>query len=429
MSLGKSYCRSLFGIAALASILISSPASAVSMNGFGDGGFEYIFGSYAPGGDCSGEPRMTIDAAGMTFRANGRALQVSRFEYAASFFGMAYDGITLAFYPFPRGEYEMGDLFMLVNDDERAGTVRIESNAEQGKRLDPFHAALLGNYSLCAGTGSGVAPPQVTDAEPVPGVPLDWDNLRSQVGRYPGSYSEDNIDLFDKGEVAAALRALLGAKMEVLEVNLSTVGPLERQGNLYYIYGNAPHRGGEDQAYVLIDSAKRAVQVGLWEQGKLTVYPPASGRLAVPPNIQTMLNNSPGESAVAAPGTPWELLPIQGRAPAAYVEAAASTSITSLSIYCENGRPYAAMLLGRGAAGARVTLTWNFAGGLVDIPMQRANNDGTYWVGVASAQLLRQLMAQKDPVLFRIDGRMEGQASLAQAPTVVRTALQQCVRF
>src|SRR5690606_9634106 len=133
----------------------------------------------------------------------------------------------------------------------------------------------------------------------VAGTPLEWTNLASLVGRYPGSYSEDNIDLFDQGAVAAALRAALGDKMAVLEENLSTVGPLGRQGNIYYIYGNAPHRGGEDQAYVLIDPARRAVQVGLWERGRLTVYAPASGRLPVPPDIRTMLDNSPGELANA----------------------------------------------------------------------------------------------------------------------------------
>src|SRR3546814_3995783 len=89
--------------------------------------------------------------------------------------------------------------------------------------------------------------------------------------------------------------------MSVLKTNLATVGPLERQGNLYYIFGNAPHRGGEDQAYVLIDATKQAVQVGLWEKGKLTVYAPASGRLPEPANIRAMMVNSPGEMANPAP--------------------------------------------------------------------------------------------------------------------------------
>lgn len=428
MIVGSLRAGRVLGLAALAGALtVSSGASAITVDNLE--GLEEIYGSYAPGGDCSREPRVTIAKPGMTFRANGRTVEVTRVEYAASFFGNFYEGITLAFYPFPRSDSDMGSVLMYVNNDEVRGNILIDAEAVPGQRLDPFQAALAGNYQLCPGTGSGVAPVQAAALAEVPGVPLEWTNLAAMVGHYPGSYSEDNIDLFDKGAIAAALRALLGDKMAVLEENLSTVGPLERQGNLYYIYGNAPHRGGEDQAYVLIDSAKRAVQVGLWEQGKLTVYAPASGRLQTPPDIRTMLSNSPGELANAAPGTPWELLPVQGREPIAYVEAAASPSITSMSIYCENGRPYMAALMARAQNGTQITLTWNFAGRLVDIPVQRANNDGTYWVGPASPQLLQLLMTQRDNAFLRIDGRLEGEASLAEAPAALRTSLRTCVRF
>src|SRR5690606_1491536 len=168
----------------------------------------------------SREPRVTLDEAGMTFTANGRTVQVKRVEYAASFFGMSYEGIALAFFPFPASEYEYGDVLMYVNNQEEPGTVLIKSNAEPGKRLDSFHAAIVGDYRLCPGTGSGVAPPVAEEPVEVAGTPLEWTNLASLVGRYPGSYSEDNIDLFDQGAVAAALRAALGDKMAVLEENL-----------------------------------------------------------------------------------------------------------------------------------------------------------------------------------------------------------------
>lgn len=409
-------------------LMASSGARAIPINGLKGNGLEHIYGSYARGGDCTREPRITIGDGGMAFRANGRTVQAARMEYAVSYFGMRYEGTTLAFFPFPKSDSDFGPVLMFVNEDDKPGAVRIEANAERGQRLDPFHAALAGPYQLCAGTGSGVAPPRAAEPSTVAGTALEWANLPALVGRSPGSYSRDNIDLFDKGAIAAALRAALGGKMAVLKANLATVGPLERQGNLYYIVGNAPHRGGEDQAYVLIDAAKRAVQVGLWEKGKLTVYAPASGRLPVPPDIRKMLDNSPGETANAAPGTPWEVLPVQGRAPVAYVEPAASPSITSLTVYCENGRPYMAMLLGKPATGARSTVTWNFAGRIVNIPVQRANNAGTHWVGgITGTPLLQHLMTQKDMVYLRIDGRLEGEASLANAPAVLRATVRQCV--
>lgn len=60
-----------------------------------------------------------------------------------------------------------------------------------------------------------------------------------------------------------ALRALLGLKLAVLRSNLAAGPPLQRQGRVDNLLGNAAHRGGIEQAYVVIDSALRAVQLGL----------------------------------------------------------------------------------------------------------------------------------------------------------------------
>lgn len=411
-------------------MLASTQSGAVTLNGLKGQGLDHIYGSYGRNGDCSREQRVTVNDAGMTFRSSGRDVQATRLEYAASFFGMSYAGIALAFFPFPKNDSDVGPVLLYVNEDEKPGAMRIESNLAPGQRLDPFYSALLGSYRLCAGTGSKVAPAAVVAATPVAGTPLEWSNLAELVGRYPGNYAKDNIDLFDKGGIAAALRTALGGKMPILQANLGTVTPLKREGRFYYLMGNAPHRGGEDQAYVLIDATKRAVQVGLWEYGKLVVYAPASGRLPEPREVREMLARSPGEMANAAPGTPWEILPVQGRAPVAYVEAAASPSITSISLYCENSRPYMAMLLNKPANSQRSTVTWNFAGRLVNIPVQRANNAGTYWVGgIAGTPLLGHLLTQKDMVYLRIDGRLEGQASLANAPSALHATLRQCVKL
>ena len=143
-----------------------------------------------------------------------------------------------------------------------------------------------------------------------------------------------------------------------------------------------------------------------------------------------MLARSPGETAIAAPGMPWEILPVQGRTPVAYVEAAASPNITSITLYCENGRPYMAMLLNKPRSGTRSTMTWNFAGRLVDIPVQRADNAGTYWVGdITGTLLIEHLTMHKDMAHLRIDGRLEGDASLVNAAEALRATLRECVRL
>lgn len=424
------------GLAACAiATIAAASAQALPLSSFKDQGVDHIFGSYAPRGDCSKEPRVTIDEKGMTFRANGREIKPPRVEYALTFMGQSYDGIMAVFFPFPVSNNDFGRVLMYVNDDEKRGVIRFESDLPRGQRPDSFHASFTGGglFTLCKGSGpaSTPAPPRPEPVVAVQGIPAEWTNLASLVGKYPGSYAKDNIDLFDKGAVAAALKARMGPKMAALRTNLLAVSPLQRAGNYYYLSGNAQHQGGVEQAYIMIDPARRAVQVGLWERGKLTVYPSASGvRLPIAPEIKTLLDKSPPETAVPLPGTPWEVVPVQGRAPMAYVSAAASPNIEALSLYCEGGKPYMAMLLNKPSADNAMTMTWNFSGRLVSISVQRANANGTQWIGgVTGTQLVPLLMQQSGTVMLRINGRLEGEASLSNSIAVLRDTLRGCVRL
>src|SRR3546814_20884041 len=84
-----------------------------------------------------------------------------------------------------------------------------------------------------------------------------------------------------------------------------------------------------------------------------------------------------------------------------------------------------AMLLNKPAVGAGIIMTWNFAGRIVDIPVQRAKNDGTYWVGgITGTPLLQHLMTQKAKVYLRINGRQDGEASLTNVPAVLRETMR-----
>ena len=422
------------GVCAVGAFAAAS-VQALPLTSFKDQGVDHIFGSYAPRGDCAKEPRVTIDEKGMTFRANGREVKPPRVEYALTYMGQRYDGIMSVFFPFPVSNNDFGRVLMFVNDDEKPGAIRFEPDLAPGQRPDPFHASFTGGglFTLCQGSAPAgtPAPPQPEVAVAVQGIPAEWNNLVSLVGKYPGSYAKDNIDLFEKGAVAAALKSRMGPKMAALRKNLSVVSPLQRAGNYFYLSGNAPHQGGEEQAYVMIDPARREVQVGLWERGKLTVYPPATGRrMPVAPEIKTLLDNSPPETAVPLPGTPWEVVPVQGRAPIAYVSAAGSPNIESLSLYCEGGKPFMAMLLNKPARDNALTMTWNFSGRLVNIPLRRANAGGTQWIGsLTGTQLIPLVMQQSGTVMLRINGRLEGEASLVNSAAVLRTTLRGCARL
>ncbi|WP_296722678.1 hypothetical protein [Erythrobacter sp.] len=428
--------RARLGFALCApAMFAAATAQALPLSSLKDQGVEHIFGSYAPRGDCSQEPRVRIDENGMMFRANGRNVKPPRVEYALTFLGQSYDGITSVFFPFPVGTNDYGRVIMFVNDDEKPGIIRFDSDLPRGQRADPFHAAFTGAgpFSLCQGSvpAGTPAPPEPASTPPVQGVPAEWNNLASLVGKYPGTSGRDNIDIFERGAVAATLKARLGPKFATLRTNLSVVSPLQRAGRYFYLSGNAPHQGGVEQAYLMIDPARREVDIGLWERGKLTVYPPADGaRLPVAPDIRKMLDNSPPETAVPLPGTPWEVVPVQGRAPIAYVSAAASPNIEALSLYCESGKPFMAMLLNKPATTGTMTMTWNFSGRLVNIPVQRANQGGTQWIGgLAGSQLLPLLMQHRGTVMLRINGRLEGEASLDNSAPLLRNTMRVCARL
>lgn len=420
-------------------VLCSLPdaASAVTLTSLKGQSLANIYGSYAPRGDCSRDVKLTINEGGFSFQALGRAVKSSRFEYAVSYMGPSYEGISSVFFPFPISDENFGPVTMIVNDGEKPGVIRIDVDLPRGQRSDPFHAALAAGSPLlpCKGAAPSatVVAPKTAVATNVPSgeaTPASWTNLPTLVGRYPGSGDQSNIDLIGTGPVADAIRGRLGTKVLTLGKRLSPVSPLQRQGSLYWVTGNAPHQGGVEQAYVLLDASRRAVQVGLWEKGKLTVYAPTSGRLSVPQDIAKLLSESPPEDAVPLPGTPWELVPVPGRPPIAYVQAAASTSIKSFSLFCEGNRPMMAVLLNKPAISPRVTVTWNFAGGLVDVPTGRANAQGTFWqANLTGSQLISMLLRQTGSAMLRINARLEGEALLTGAPTTIRSAMRTCLKI
>lgn len=415
-------------IAGLVALVATANASALALTTLRNQGLESIYGSYAPRGDCTLEHRIVIDETGFSFHANGQTRQSHKFEHALTFMGASYEGIAQVFFPFPAGAGDFGPLIMTVNAGEKPGVIRLDSDLPPGRKPDPFHGALIraSPYQLCTGTAraaSATAVKAVTS--PAPPVPLDWKNMSAMV---------DNIsvrlDLFDTGPIAALVRSRVGRKIEVLKTNMSVITPLGREGEIFHISGNAPHQGGMEQAYVLIDAARRAVQVGLWERGRLTVYAPEDGRIPPPDSIRRLLSISPPETAVPAPGTPWEVVPVQNRSPLAHVAAAASPSIESLSLFCDGGRPMMAMLLNTPSGTTSMTVTWVFADGLVNVPVIRGNRQGTFWqASLATVPLVPMLMRHSDSAFLRINGRTEGEASLAGAAHAVRVALRTCQRF
>lgn len=388
------------------------------------------FGQYAPGGDCTRTPRLTVDASGFTFTLpSGQTVHPPRFEWALTYMGDRYEGKSTWFFPFPRNDDDLGPLLLTLNAAETPGRIAIENNL--GKPLpEPYAALVRGSpYARC-----GRAPVAAAERPPPPRGPaiaarptqsLEWSNL-AQAADANGHY-----DMFDRGGISSVLKNLLGAKVAALENNLSVSTPLSRAGNIYYMSGNAERRGGYDMAYVLLDPAQRAAEVGLWEGGKLTLYRTLGRRITLPADIVRMRAEQPPEEAVAAPGPPWEYRPLAGGQSLALGTPAASTHIDTISLYCDRGRGYFGMMLYRAPAVQSLTLSLVFNGGIVNLPMRSVDVARKMWVSdlAPASPVLRMLTTQKDVAYLRINQASEGEVTVAGASQAGRRALSGCIRF
>lgn len=131
-------------------LLFTCTASAVEVADLA--GLESIFGRYAPGGDCSRQPQILVELSGLTFEIAGASERVTNPEYAASYGGQGYEGITQWIFPFriPEGYA----ILMTFNANEQQGTLLIEPHDEGWPGGPPLRAQneiLVTNspYALC----------------------------------------------------------------------------------------------------------------------------------------------------------------------------------------------------------------------------------------------------------------------------------------
>ncbi|UXY14169.1 hypothetical protein N8I74_12660 [Chitiniphilus purpureus] len=114
----------------------------------------------------------------------------------------------------------------------------------------------------------------------------DWQVLEQYVGRYPR-----DIGLFaEVSPIMPELKRVLGNRLAVFRTHMGTQGRIGME-QVLYVTGNKPHRGGQDAAYLLIDTRERRLEVGLLEQGKLTVYASPGRPLPKPKDVQSFITN------------------------------------------------------------------------------------------------------------------------------------------
>lgn len=101
--------------------LYAGPSPAIEVDNLD--GFEQHFGRYAPGGDCAKQPRIAIDREGFSFEAGPALPKATRADYAASFRGNFYQGISLTFFPYAA---EPRPYVLTLDADETPGRLTLE---------------------------------------------------------------------------------------------------------------------------------------------------------------------------------------------------------------------------------------------------------------------------------------------------------------
>lgn len=105
-----------------ASLMLSAaPSAAIEVENLD--GFEKHFGRYAPGGDCSKRPQVVVDRTGFAFEGGPALEKATRPEYAASFMGNFYEGISVFFFPYP---VEPRPFLLTLDADETPGVMTIQ---------------------------------------------------------------------------------------------------------------------------------------------------------------------------------------------------------------------------------------------------------------------------------------------------------------
>lgn len=84
----------------------------------------------------------------------------------------------------------------------------------------------------------------------------------------------DTDALLKEPAVRAQLEAMLGKQLPTLIRNLNVKGDVELVGGALTLNGNAPHKGGEEEAVVCIADAGPVpyVEAAIYSKGKVTVF-------------------------------------------------------------------------------------------------------------------------------------------------------------
>lgn len=146
----RSKSRRVHTAAALLGLALAAPfASAIEVPDLQH--MSEHFGRYAPAGDCQRQPQIVVARTGLSFENGDARHKVARIDYAASYGGNFYEGISQWLFPLYGNERPF---LMTFNAEEQRGLLTLTPHDRGWQGGPPFsarHQALVdaSPYRMC----------------------------------------------------------------------------------------------------------------------------------------------------------------------------------------------------------------------------------------------------------------------------------------
>lgn len=133
-------------------LLHATVALALDLTGLKGQGVDASYGRYAPRGDCTRGPYITVGDAGFSFEVDGKSARTTTFINVLTYAGPDYQGISTWYFPFVVNDTH--PVLLTLDADEKRGSLTVEAydqGYKGGPPLTPFNAALVKGspYARC----------------------------------------------------------------------------------------------------------------------------------------------------------------------------------------------------------------------------------------------------------------------------------------
>lgn len=461
MNVRNTPLRAVVGMLGL--FIVIGAAQALTVPNLKGKGLQQLYGTYAPRGDCRSEPRVVVDDSGFAYTVSGSTTHSGTIEWAVSYGGPDYHGISNWFFPFPLSDSDFGRVLMTFNPDEHAGKLAFEPNLGPGESMTALQAALTKHspYARCGAQGAAVhaTGPSAATAADTGALKIDFDKnavkpTGAQTAAIRRAAASDIKEFSHPGQG--------GYKVTLADLND------DGRPDLLVQYDDMAFCGSSGCSGVIVMATAHGYSsdaIGLPNfYGEIDILPTRHGGMhdlrfngdspiwrwngkeydiakAGAPQSQAPARPTPvPRSTGTATGPGWQTREAAGRTLAMVV--ATDSVVKSLSVFCDQGKPVLAMLVkARPPAGA-VMLTFGFSGYPVVVPMGQGNREGTLWLSDLSQSDLpvwfthhgrdatKETFARNaSKATLAINGGPQGSISLAQSTAATRAALSGCWRY